>query len=103
MVVQRVIVRDGAKKGYGSRDDDSYKNEVGVIACEFHSATLGSGEHDACSVFLSVDKKGMYSDFVDDHRYQSPPKSTLAAVFHCFWDEIELEMRKALKAAGKRI
>jgi hypothetical protein len=103
MLVQRIIVRDGAKKGYGSRDDDSYKNEVGVIACEFHSATLGSGEHDACSVFLSVDKKGMYSNFVDDHRYQSPPKSTLAMVFHGFWGEIESEMRKALKAAGKRI
>jgi len=103
MLVQRIIVREDAKKGYGSRDDDGYDNEVGVVMCEFHSAKLDSGEHGACSVFLSVDKKGMYSSFVDDHRYQHPPKSTLATVFHLFWDEIEHEMRKALKAAGKRI
>ena len=104
MLVQRILVRDEAKKAYGSREDDSYDNEVGVIACEFHSAKkLNYREHGACSVFLSVDKEGMYSNFVDDHRYVEVPKSTRAMVFGGFWDEIESEMRKALKAAGKRI
>jgi|ERR1035437_1324757 hypothetical protein len=36
-------------------------------------------------------------------RYQQVPKSTRATVFSLFWDEIESEMRKALKAVGKRI
>ena len=103
MLVQEIIVRDDARKAYGSRDDDGYDNEVGLVMCEFHSAKLNHGEHGACTVYLSVDKKGMYSHFVDDHRYQQVPKSTRATVFSLFWDEIESEMRKALKAAGKRI
>jgi len=103
MLVQEITVRDDAKRAYGSREDEGYDNEVGFVMCEFHTTKLNSHEHGACTVFLSVDKKGMYANYVDDHRYQQVPKSTRATVFVLFWDEIESEMRKALKAAGKRI
>ena len=98
LLVHKVLVRPDAKKGTttGKRDWDKPENPIGYVKCEFHSATLNNGEAGACTIYLSHDKKGIWAHYVDDARYQEPPKSTLACIYHFFWNEIVAEMKAAM-------
>ena len=98
-IVRKVQVRDVVKKGFGSRDDDDFKNEVGYVSVELHTVDTGGDYHvgPSCGViYISWDAKGLYGSYVDDDPYQEPPK-VFCGRLNFELDGILGEMKKALK------
>lgn len=98
-IVREINVWDVVKKGFGSRDDDDFKNEVGWVSVELHTVDTGGDYYvePSCGIiYISWDAKGLYGSYVDDDLYQQPPKVFYARL-NFEIDGIIGEMKKALK------